>query len=120
MTDTKDARTDEVLLRAVAQQDIAALAELYRRYAGRSLTLARRHGLPDPVQAVEDAFAILFRSAHAFNRSALPANLWTLCLIQRHCRTLSCDMTDTAPGDSSFAESGTQAPGTAETRSSHN
>lgn len=89
MTEVDDTRTDDVLLQAIAQQDTTALAELYRRYAGRSLALAHRHGLPEPVQVIEDAFVVLFHSAHGFGRSSLPAAVWTLGMMQRHCSTLS-------------------------------
>lgn len=89
MSDRHDPRTDDVLLRAIAQEDVEALTELYRRYAGRGLTLARQHAVPDPAQVVEDAFVTLFRSAHGFRRSALPADVWTLGMVQRHCSTLA-------------------------------
>ena len=89
MTERQDSRTDDVLLHAIAQQDTAALAELYRRYAGRSLSLVRRHPLPDPMQVMEDAFALLFQTAQGFSRSSLPAEVWTLGMIHRHCMALT-------------------------------
>ena len=89
MTERVDPQTDDVLLHAVTQGNVDALMELYRRYAGQSLALALRYGLPDPVQAVEDAYLVVFRSAHRFSRCSLPAAVWILGMMQRHCRTLA-------------------------------
>ena len=89
MTELPDHRTDEVLLHAIAQQDLLALAELYRRYASKSLSLAYEHGLPDPVQALEEGFLNLFRSAHGFARSSLPASVWTLGMLHWYYCTIA-------------------------------
>ncbi|GGL14117.1 hypothetical protein [Deinococcus radiotolerans] len=97
MTELQDPRTDDVLLHAIAQQDTAALAELYRRYAGRGLSLAYQHHLPDPRQAIEDAFAVLFQTAQGFSRSSLPAEVWTLGMMYRHCVALTASTART-PG----------------------
>ena len=71
------------------EQDGAALIELYRRYAGLSLTLARQYDLAEPVQAVEDGFLMLFRSAPRFARCSCTAPIWILGMMQRYYRTLS-------------------------------
>ena len=97
MTERVDTRTDDVLLHAVTEQDVAALIELYRRYAGQSLALALHYGLPDPVQAVEDGYLVLFRSAHGFARCSLPPAVWILGMMQRHCRTQSSSTISSPP-----------------------
>lgn len=84
MTELPDERTDEALLHAIARQDLDALAELHRRYAGPSLALAHRYGLPEPLQAVEEGFMKLYRLAEGFARSSLPAPLWTLGMMHWH------------------------------------
>lgn len=89
MTKMPDARTDDDLLHAIAQQDLPALAELYRRYAGRSLALAHRYGLPDPLQAVEDGFLKIFHGADGFARSSLPASTWTIGMMHWYYGSLS-------------------------------
>lgn len=93
MTELPDPRTDDVLLHAIAQQDVVALAELYRRYASQGLALAYRHGLSDPEQALEDGFLMLFRSAHGFARSSLPASVWTLGMLHWSYCTIALTVT---------------------------
>ncbi|GGR23098.1 hypothetical protein [Deinococcus ruber] len=89
MTQRVDARTDEGLLQGMAQQDAAALMELYRRYGGQSLALARQYGFPEPEQVVEDGFLLLFRSVEGFSRCSLPAAVWIVGMLHRHCYTWS-------------------------------
>ncbi len=69
---------DDLLLKALAHGDEAALFLLHRQYAGRILALAKREGLFDPDQAVEDAFMLMYRSAGCFIRSELQPALWII------------------------------------------
>lgn len=79
--------SDTSLLHVLAGGDEIALLQLHRRYAGRFLALARHHGLPNPEQAVEDAFVLLYRSAGCFARSGLEASTWITALAHWHFRT---------------------------------
>ncbi|NEC06963.1 sigma factor, partial [Streptomyces sp. SID7909] len=62
-----DDRTDEALLRAVAQGDTAALAAFYDRHAGWLLArLSRRCPDAETVrEVVQDTFVTVWRSAAA-------------------------------------------------------
>ena len=77
---SQDLPSDTSLLQVLAQGDEDALLQLHRRYAGRFLVLARHHGLPNPEQAVEDAFVLLYRSTGCFARSGLDASTWITAL----------------------------------------
>ena len=83
----QDLPSDVTLLQVLARGDETALLQLHRRYAGRFLALARHHGFPDPEQAVEDAFVLLYRSAGCFARSELEAPTWIIGLAHWHFRT---------------------------------
>ena len=57
-----EAHPDEVLLDALAQQNLQALLELHRRYAPRLYALARREQVLDPERRVQDAWLFILLS----------------------------------------------------------
>ncbi|WP_405938821.1 RNA polymerase sigma factor [Streptomyces sp. NBC_00726] len=75
-----DDRTDEALLRAVAQGDTAALAAFYDRHAGWLLVrLGRRCPDPETVrEVVQDTFVTVWRSAAAHRGTAAGGWLWVI------------------------------------------
>ncbi|MFK0097599.1 RNA polymerase sigma factor [Streptomyces sp. NPDC091040] len=75
-----DDRTDEALLRAVAQGDTAALAAFYDRHAGWLLArLSRRCPDAETVrEVVQDTFVTVWRSAAAHRGAAAGGWLWVI------------------------------------------
>ncbi|TRV76128.1 RNA polymerase sigma factor [Streptomyces sp. 130] len=75
-----DDRSDEALLRAVAQGDTAALAAFYDRHAGWLLArLARRCPDPETVrEVVQDTFVTVWRSAATHRGTAAGGWLWVI------------------------------------------
>ncbi|MFB6777696.1 RNA polymerase sigma factor [Streptomyces sp. NPDC056352] len=71
---------DDVLLRAVAQGDAAALAALYDRHAGWLFTrLSRRCADPETVREVlQDTFVTAWRSAGAHRGGQVGGWLWVI------------------------------------------
>ena len=70
--------TDAELLERVGSRDRAAFEELYRRYARPMLGLAlRRLGDRGRAEdAVQEAFAAVWRSAHSYDRNRGPGAAW--------------------------------------------
>ncbi|MFJ2111292.1 RNA polymerase sigma factor [Streptomyces sp. NPDC087850] len=73
-------RKDEALLRAVAQGDTEALAELYDRHAGWLFgRLSRRCGDPETVREVlQDTFLTVWRSAATHRGGEAGGWLWVI------------------------------------------
>ncbi len=75
---TTDARTDDQLLQRIAERDRAAFDELYRRYTRPVLGLAlRRLGDRGRAEdALQDAFASVWRSARSYDPARGPGGAW--------------------------------------------
>lgn len=82
---------DVLLLQSMVHGNEAALFLLHRQYAGQILTLARREGLSDPEQAVEDTFMLIYRSAGCFTHSELPPSIWIIGMASWHFRRIRPD-----------------------------
>lgn len=72
--------TDAALLRAVADEDSAAMASLYDRHAGWLHTrLTRRCGDPEVVREVlQDTFVTVWRAAASYRGAEAGGWLWTI------------------------------------------
>lgn len=70
--------SEDALLRALAAGRLWALAELLARHGPHVQAQARRMGLPDPAQAVQEVFVRVARDAACARRSPLDARAWLL------------------------------------------
>lgn len=77
------ARTDEEVLDALAQRDLAALEELYDRYSKVAYSLAYRivgdRGAAEDV--VQDAFLSVWRQAASYKRERGAPRTWLLSIV---------------------------------------
>ncbi|MCS7194030.1 MAG: sigma-70 family RNA polymerase sigma factor [Meiothermus sp.] len=77
-----EAFSDEALLALVARGEEAALQQLFRRYAGAFLGLARRMGLDSASgeDVVQEAFSKVWQNANAFDPRRASARAWLLAI----------------------------------------
>ncbi|MBO1435953.1 sigma-70 family RNA polymerase sigma factor [Meiothermus sp. CFH 77666] len=77
-----EAFSDEVLLALVVRGDETALQQLFRRYAGAFLGLARRMGLDAATQedVVQEAFSKIWKNAREFDPRRASARAWLLAV----------------------------------------
>lgn len=77
-----EAFSDEALLALVARGEEAALQQLFRRYAGAFLALARRMGLDSATQedVVQEAFSKIWKNAREFDPRRASARAWLLAV----------------------------------------
>lgn len=77
-----EAFSDEALLALVARGDEAALQQIFRRYAGAFLGLARRLGLDSASQedVVQEVFTKIWKNAHEFDPRRASARAWLLAI----------------------------------------
>ncbi len=80
---TTHRRTDDALLARVAQQDVAALEELYDRYGKQAYSLAYRilgdSGAAE--DAVQEAFVSIWRKASRFRSERGMARTWLFAIV---------------------------------------
>jgi RNA polymerase sigma-70 factor, ECF subfamily len=80
---TSSGRTDEQILAALAQREIAALEELYDRYSRVAYSLAYRivgdRGTAEDV--VQDAFLSVWRQAATYKRERGAARTWLMSIV---------------------------------------
>jgi RNA polymerase sigma-70 factor, ECF subfamily len=80
---TSSGRTDEQILAALAQRDLAALEELYDRYNKVAYSLAYRivgdRGTAEDV--VQDAFLSVWRQAASYRRERGAARTWLMSIV---------------------------------------
>ncbi|GIW27119.1 MAG: putative RNA polymerase sigma E protein [Meiothermus sp.] len=74
--------SDEALLALVARGEEAALQQIFRRYAGAFLGLARRLGLDSASQedVVQEVFSKIWRNAREFDPRRASARAWLLAI----------------------------------------
>ncbi|GIW25068.1 sigma-70 family RNA polymerase sigma factor [Meiothermus sp.] len=77
-----EAFSDEALLALAARGEEAALQQLFRRYAGAFLGLARRMGLDSASQedVVQEAFSKVWQNARTFDPRRASARAWLLAI----------------------------------------
>lgn len=77
-----EAFSDEALLALVARGDEAALQQIFRRYAGAFLGLARRLGLDSASQedVVQEVFTKIWKNAREFDPRRASARAWLLAI----------------------------------------
>lgn len=77
-----EAFSDEALLALVGRGEESALQQLFRRYAGAFLGLARRMGLDSASQedVVQEAFSKVWQNARAFDPRRASARAWLLAI----------------------------------------
>jgi RNA polymerase sigma-70 factor (ECF subfamily) len=77
-----EAFSDEALLALAAKGDEAALQQIFRRYAGAFLGLARRMGLDSASRedVVQEVFSKIWRNARDFDPKRASARAWLLAI----------------------------------------
>lgn len=77
-----EAFSDEALLALAARGDEAALQQIFRRYAGAFLGLARRLGLDSASQedVVQEVFTKIWKNAREFDPRRASARAWLLAI----------------------------------------
>mgnify|MGYP005847958441 FL=1 len=77
-----EAFSDEALLALVARGEEAALQQIFRRYAGAFLGLARRLGLDSASQedVVQEVFSKIWRNSREFDPRRASARAWLLAI----------------------------------------
>ena len=77
------ATTDAALLARVAEGDVAALGQLYDRYAESLLRFVRRVDAHDPEDVVQTVFLRVLRIAGTFHADAASARPWLFAIALR-------------------------------------
>jgi RNA polymerase sigma-70 factor (ECF subfamily) len=77
-----EAFSDEALLALAAKGEEAALQQIFRRYAGAFLGLARRMGLDSASRedVVQEVFSKIWRNAREFDPKRASARAWLLAI----------------------------------------